>query len=131
MSNTKSLPTLIELLELIDPNKILSREETGKNIAVLSLISAAQHMSNELTAKQQDKTKRILEGKSEDTTKELIEYFDSIKKKTAYLEKVAESTSYWTIDFMLELYSKASPEKRKVVDTKWPDLAEIASKEKE
>ncbi|RJR27097.1 hypothetical protein C4561_02935 [candidate division WWE3 bacterium] len=128
MKDNRLLPTLTELLKEIDPKDAMDRAEVGMNIATLSLVKAIQITSEELTEEQRKVVEGILnktENKT-DSTKEIIEYLDSISKKDIYLKNLAEATNYWTIDFMLMLYKKVAKEKKELIDVLWPKLGDIA-----
>ena len=125
MDDQNNIPTILEFLAEIDPKGTISRDEVGREIAILALISAPQYMTDELTKEQQVKVNQILEDTKDDTTGELLQYFEVIGKKEEYLEQVAETTSFWTIDFMVTLYKSASDNMRNRIDEKWPELSSI------
>jgi hypothetical protein len=125
MKDNRKLPTLIELLKEVDPKNKLNKDELGMNIATLSLVKAVQLTAEELSEEQRKEVEKIINKEGEDPTAELIEYLDKISKKDVYLKNLAESTNFYTIDFMLTLYKNLPREKKELIDVLWPKLGDI------
>ncbi len=129
MPEKNELPSLMDLLTLIDPKGYINREDAGRDIASLSLISALQSIMKDLTQDQQADVRSILNGSNNKDKSDLIEYLGSISKKDTYLKALSEFVNYWTIDFMIELYNKTSVEKKEQIMKAFPELAELARKD--
>jgi len=126
MSNTTSLPSLIDFLPFVDDQHKVSVDEMARKIATISLTAALGKVYGGLSDEQKQQIGEIVKPVDADGVQKIVERLNALGKSGELKEELAEETNYWTLDYMLTICNNLSGDKRKLVEEKFPELKKIA-----